>query len=306
MINYKHLRYFWMVAKEGSIAKASKLLFLTPQTISGQLSLLEEQLGTILFKRVGRNLQLTEEGKMVQSYANDIFSLGNELQEILKNKPSEIRQNLVAGIDNAVPKSIAYHLLEPSIYLDKPIRLICREDNLTMLLTELAAHKLDIVISDRPLPDNLSVKCFNHHLGKSSITFFGTKSLLQSKQEAFPMCLNSIPLLLPGASSSVKNRLLRWFERNDIQPNIVAEFDDSALMKAFGKKGAGVFVAPSVTATEVMDMYDVEVLGETDEVVESFYAISIERKIKHTGVIAILNAAREHLFMNKILHKEDG
>lgn len=301
MINYKHLRYFWMVAKEGSIAKASKQLFLTPQTISGQLTLLEEQLGTSLFKRVGRNLQLTEEGKVVQSYANDIFSLGNELQEVLKNQTGNLRQPLIAGIANSIPKSIAYHLLEPSLSLDEPVQLICREDNLTMLLTELAAHKLDIVISDRPLPETISVKCFNHRLGKCGMTFFGTSNLVKTAKEGFPACLDTMPILLPGSASSIKNKLLHWFERNDIAPEIVAEFDDGALMKAFGKKGAGIFAAPSATAEEVKDAYNVEILGETNDITESFYAISIERKIKHPGVVAILNEAREHLFTNHSL-----
>lgn len=299
MINYKHLRYFWMVAKEGSIAKASKQLFLTPQTISGQLSLLEEQLGTNLFKRVGRNLQLTEEGKIVQSYANDIFSLGNELQEVLKNPLGNIRQPLIAGIANSIPKSIAYHLLEPSLSLEEPVQLICREDNLTMLLTELAAHKLDIVISDCPLPDTVSVKCFNHRLGQCGMTFFGTKALVENQQKNFPLCLDNMPILLPGSASSIKNKLLKWFEHYDIAPEIVAEFDDGALMKAFGKKGVGIFVAPSVTADEVKEAYNVEILGETGEVTESFYAISIERKVKHPGVVAILNEARKNLFINK-------
>ncbi len=301
MINYKHLRYFWMVAREGSIAKASKLLFLTPQTISGQLSLLEEQLAIQLFKRVGRNLELTEAGKVVQSYADDIFSLGDELQEVLKTKPTGRRLPLKAGIANSIPKSIAYHLLEPALYLDEPMKLICREDNLTILLTELAAHKLDIVISDRPLPEELSIKCFNHHLGKCGVTFFATEALMKESNGEFPQCLNNMPLLLPGVSSSIKSKLMHWFKSNQVYPRIIAEFDDGALMKAFGKNGVGVFIAPSVTADEVQASYDVKVMGETEDVMESFYAISVERKVKHLGVVAILNAAREHLFMKKVM-----
>jgi LysR family transcriptional activator of nhaA len=301
MINYKHLRYFWMVAKEGSIAKASELLFLTPQTISGQLSLLEKQLDTALFRRVGRNLELTEAGKIVQNYANDIFSLGDELQQVLRHKPQGLRQQLKAGIANSIPKSIAYHLLEPSLHLDAPMRLICREDNLTILLTELAEHKLDIVISDRPLPETLSVKCFNHYLGKCGISFFATKTLLASIEGDFPACLDGMPLLLPGEASSIKIKLSQWFKRNNIYPQIIAEFDDGALMKAFGKNSAGIFIAPSIIANEVKNTYAVEILGETNEVMESFYAISVERKVKHSGVAAILSAAREHLFMKKIM-----
>ena len=300
MINYKHLRYFWMVAKEGSIAKASKLLFLTPQTISGQLSLLEKQLDTVLFRRVGRNLELTEAGKVVQNYANDIFSLGDELQQVLRHKPQGLPQQLKAGIANSIPKSIAYHLLEPSLTLNEPMRLICREDNLSILLTELAEHKLDLVISDRPLPETLSVKCFNHQLGKCGISFFATKDLLANIDGAFPACLDGMPLLLPGEASSIKTKLLQWFKRNNIYPNIIAEFDDGSLMKAFGKNSVGVFIAPSVIANEVKSTYNVDILGKTDDVKESFYAISAERKIKHLGVAAILSAARDHLFMEKI------
>lgn len=300
MINYKHLRYFWMVAKEGSIAKASKRLYLTPQTISGQLSLLEEQLDTILFKRVGRNLQLTAAGEVVQKYANDIFSLGDELQQALKNQPTGIRLTLKAGVANSIPKAVAYHLLEPALSMDSPMRLICREDNLTILLTELAAHKLDIVISDRPLPKGVSVKCFNHHLGKCGITFFATQALKDKMHGDFPQCLDNAPLLLPGAASSLKADLLHWLEMKKITPHIMAEFDDGALMTAFGYKGAGVFATPSVTANEVRDTYSVEIIGETEEVMESFYAISIERKVSHVGVAAILSAAREQLFMQKL------
>ena len=303
MINYKHLRYFLMVAKEGSIIKASKLLFLTPQTISGQLSLLEKQLGTALFKRVGRNLQLTEMGVIVRNYANDIFSLGDELQEVVKNSPNNIRIKLKAGIANSIPKSIAYHLLEPALCTDTPFHLICREDNLTILLTELAEHKLDIVISDRALPNMLSVKGFNHHLGKCGITFFATTDLINTMQGDFPLCLDKIPLLLPGSASSIKNSLLNWFKSNNIYPKIIAEFDDGALMKAFGKRGAGIFIAPSITAKEVKETYNVEVLGGTTDVMESFYAISIERKVKHLGVVAILNAAREDLFVQDVMKK---
>ncbi len=301
MINYKHLRYFWMVAKEGSITKASQLLFLTPQTISGQLSLLEKQLNVELFKRVGRNLELTDAGKIVQTYANDIFSLGDELQEVLRHKPHGLRLQLKAGIANSIPKSIAYHLLEPSLHLDEPMRLICREDNLSILLTELAEHKLDIVISDRPLPETLSVKCFNHHLGKCGLTFFATEKLMATIKGDFPACLSNKPLLLPGTASSVKTKLLQWFKSNNIYPQIIAEFDDGALMKAFGKNSVGIFVAPSVIANEVKNYHRVEILGETEDVMESFYAISVERKVKHLGVVAILNAAREQLFMKKIM-----
>ncbi len=298
MINYKHLRYFWMVAKEGSIAKASKLLFLTPQTISGQLTQLEGQLGVKLFEKSGRNLKLTQSGKIVQSYANDIFSLGNELQEVIHNKPSKRIPHLKAGIANSIPKSIAYHLLEPVLHLDEPMRIICREDNLSTLLSELAEHKLDIVISDRAMPGSKEMKGFNHNLGKCGLTFFATQSLIDTMKGGFPECLDNMPLLLPGETSSIKNKLMLWFRNKNIFPYILAEFDDGSLMKAFGQKGTGVFVAPSITASEVEASYNVKIIGETEEVMESFYAVSMDRKIKHLGVVTILKHARERFFLS--------
>lgn len=286
-----------MVAKEGSIAKASKLLFLTPQTISGQLTVLEEKLGVSLFEKSGRNLKLTEAGLIVQSYANDIFSLGNELEEVLHNKPQKRIIHLKAGISNSIPKSIAYHLLEPVLHLEEPIKIICREDNLTTLLSELAEHKLDIVISDRAMPDSPSINGFNHHLGECGITFFCTDELQKTMQGEFPECLDNMPLLLTGDASSTKNKIMQWFKKQDIFPQIVAEFDDGALMKAFGQRGAGVFIAPSITASEVEVAFNVTAIGETTEVIESFYAISMDRKVKHAGVVSILNAAREQFFL---------
>ncbi len=296
MINYKHLRYFWMVAQEGSISSASKLLFLTPQTISGQLSQLEDQLGVKLFEKDGRNLKLTDAGEVVQGYANDIFSLGNELQEVLHNKPSKRRPQLKVGIANSIPKSVAYHLLEPALHMEDPIRIVCREDNLNALLRELAEHKLDLVISDRPMPNHSSIKGFNHHLGECGISFFCTSEIKRSLENDFPECLDNIPLLLPGDSSSLHTKLKEWFKSKSIYPLIVAEFDDGALMKAFGQKGEGVFIAPSVTAKEVESSYNVEVIGQTTEVLETFYAISIQRKVSHPIVATILNSAREQFF----------
>ena len=296
IINYKHLRYFWMVAKEGSIAKASKLLFLTPQTISGQLTVLEENLGISLFEKSGRSLKLTDAGLIVQSYANDIFSLGNELEEVLHNKPQKRLVHLKAGIANSIPKSIAYHLLEPVLHLKEPIKIICREDNLSTLLGELAEHKLDIVISDRAIPESPSINGFNHHLGECGITFFCTGELRENLQGEFPACLDNMPLLLTGDASSTKNNVVQWLKQQSIFPHIIAEFDDGALMKAFGQRGAGIFIAPSIIAKEVEIAFGVKSIGETTKVMESFYAISMDRKVKHSGVVTILNNAREQFF----------
>lgn len=298
MINYKHLRYFWMVAREGSIAQASKLLFLTPQTISGQLTQLEDQLGVKLFKKDGRNLKLTDAGELVQSYANEIFSLGNELQEVLHNKPSKRRPQLKAGIANSIPKSVAYHLLEPALHFDEPTKIVCREDNLGALLRELAEHKLDLVISDRPMPSDSTIKGFNHHLGECGVSFFCTRELRKNLKGLFPDCLDNAPLLLPGDSSSMHIKLKEWMNSKDIFPFVVAEFDDGALMKAFGQKGAGIFVAPTITAKEVEELYDVEIIGETTDVMEIFYAISIQRKVSHPVTNVILKTARKQFSSN--------
>jgi len=296
MINYKHLHYFWMVAKAGSIASASKELHLTPQTISGQLSLLEENLDEALFTRVGRNLELTETGRLVLSYAEEIFSLGGELEEMLQHLPEGRPLVFKVGVADVVPKSIAYRLLAPALQLDEPVRIICREGSVKSLLAELAVHKVDLVIADSPIPAAINVSGFNHPLGDCGITFFATKDLAKRLDKNFPKNLNAAPLLLPGETTVIRNRLLQWLDAQHIYPRIVGEFDDSALMKAFGRSGTGVFIAPTPIAEEVKRQYDVVIIGQTDDVREQLYAISVERKISHPAVVAITQTAREWLF----------
>jgi len=296
MINYKHLHYFWVVANEGSIARASESLHLTPQTISGQLSLLEDNLGEALFNRVGRNLELTETGRLALSYADEIFSLGGELEEVLHNLPDDRPLVFKVGVADVVPKSIAYRLLAPSLKLPDAVRIVCRENNIESLLAELALHKIDLVISDGPIPQNVNVRGYNHQLGECGISFFAVPELAQQLSKNFPQSLKGAPLLLPGEMTVVQNRLLKWFDKLHIHPRIVGEFDDSALMKAFGQAGTGVFIAPTPIAVEVKKQYGVVVIGTTDEVREQFYAISVERKITHPAVAAITETAREWLF----------
>ncbi len=295
MINYKHLHYFWMVAKEGGIARASERLHLTPQTISGQLSLLEDSLDESLFKRVGRNLELTESGRLVLSYAEEIFSLGGELEEMLRNLPSERPLDFRVGVSDVVPKSIAYRLLAPALKLPEPVRIVCREGSVESLLAELALHKVDLVISDGPIPQTVNIRGFNHALGEGGISFFAIPRLARKYKSYFPQCLNDAPLLLPSETTVVRRRLSKWFDTLHIHPHIVGEFDDSALMKAFGQGGAGVFIAPTPIATEVSKQYGVVVVGQTNEVCEEFYAISVERKISHPAVVAITETARQWL-----------
>lgn len=295
MINYKHLHYFWIVAKQGSITRASEQLHLTPQTISGQLSLLEDSLGESLFNKVGRNLELTETGRLVLSYADEIFSLGGELEEAVRNQPSERPMVFKVGIADVVPKSIAYQLLAPALTLPDAVRIICKENSLDNLLAELAIHRIDLVIADGPIPSGLNVRGYNHFLGECGISFMAVPKLAKTLKKNFPQSLNGAPLLLPSETNLLQPRLLSWLDSLYIHPRIVGEFDDSALMKVFGQAGTGIFIVPSAIAEEVADQYGVQIVGATEEVREEFYAISVERRISHPAVAAITETARAWL-----------
>ena len=295
-INYKHLHYFWVVAKAGSIARASEQLHLTPQTISGQLSLFESVQGEQLFKKSGRNLELTEAGRLVLSYAEEIFSLGQELEQVLHHRPTERTVQLRVGVSDAVAKAVAYRLLEPALALPQTLRINCREGKLEYLLAELAMHKLDIVITDTPMPPTVNVRGFTHQLGECGISFFATSGLLQQYPAPFPACLDGAPLLLPGEDSALRSKLMHWLDAHGLHPRIAGEFDDSALMSAFGQAGAGFFAAPAAITDMVMRQYDVQLLGSTDEIKEQFYAISVQRKLTHPAVLAISRAAQQTLF----------
>lgn len=298
-LNYKHLHYFWVVAKAGGIARAGERLHLTPQTVSGQLAVFEDTLGYKLFARVGRRLELSDAGRVVLSYADEIFKLGEELQGVMR-RPTENRiPQFRVGISDAVPKSIAYHVLEPAVRLPQPPSMICREGKLASLLAELAVHRLDIVLADSPMPPTVSIKGFSHLLGESDVTFFATAQLARKHKDPFPQCLDGAPLLLPGEDAAVRPRLLHWFERLQINPRVVGEFDDSALQKAFGHVGIGFFTAPSVIAAEVIKQYGVVAIGRTGAVREQYYAISVERRLSHPAVVAISAAARQQLFRRK-------
>lgn len=296
MLNYRQLHYFWVVAKTGSIVRASEQLNLTPQTISGQLSLLEQTYGIELFKRVGRQLELTEMGRIALPYAEQMFQLGGELEALLRAQPDEQQILFRVGVADVVPKSIVYRLIAPTMALNEPIRITCREDQLERLLADLAIQRLDLVISDSPMPSHLDIKGYSQKLGECGVSFFATAALAQVYGKDFPHGMQGAPLLIPGQQTVVRSRLMRWFAEQNVQPRIVGEFDDSALMKAFGKSGSGIFIAPSVIADEVMAQYDVELIGQTDAVTESFYAISVERKVKHPGIVAITEGARRQLF----------
>ncbi|MDH5443998.1 MAG: transcriptional activator NhaR [Gammaproteobacteria bacterium] len=296
MINNKHLHYFWVVARQGSIARASEQLHITPQTISGQLGLLEDQLGEALFQRVGRNLQLTEFGRLVLSYADEIFSLTGELEEVVRQLPAGRPTTFRVGIVDVVPKSITHRLLAPALKLSGRLRIVCREGNLESMLAELAVHRIDMVIADGPIPSHVNVRGFNHPLGECGISFFSVPELASQLQGEFPFNLNNAPLLIPGEVSLLHHQLIRWFDKYSLRPRIIGEFDDSALMKAFGRAGTGVFIAPTPIAEEVEKQYDVVSIGQTSEVRDQFYAISVERKISHPAVATITETAREWLY----------
>lgn len=296
-MNYKHLYYFWTVAKAGSIARASEQLHLTPQTISGQLSLFESVLGETLFDRSRRRFALTDAGRTVLGYAEEIFSLGKELEEVLHHRPGGRPLQFRVGVSDAVPKALAYKLIEPALRATENSRIVCREGKVAGLMAELAIHQLDIVIADSPMPPRIDVKAFNHLLGECGLTFFATPALAGQYAGAFPQRLDGAPLLLPGDDVAVRPKLIRWFDQNRIRPRIAGEFDDSALMAAFGQAGAGIFSAPSAIAEQIREQYGVVEIGATDEITEGFYAISVERRLSHPAVIAISEAARQELFL---------
>ena len=298
MINYKHLHYFWVVAKAGGVTRASERLHLTPQTISGQLSLLEDNLGEDLFNRVGRTLELTETGRLVLSYAEEIFSLGGELEETLSQRPKDRPLIFKVGVADVIPKSIAHRLLAPVLQLPEAVRIICREGSADVLLAELALHKVDLVIADGPIPSGVNVRGFSHPLGDCGISFFATPALAKKLDKSFPQNLNAMPMLLPSEETATRQRLSEWLDKQHIYPRIVGEFDDSALMKAFGRAGTGIFMAPTPIAAEVEKQYGVVSIGQTDEIREQFYAISVERKISHPAVAEMTTTARQWLFNN--------
>ena len=295
-LNYKHLRYFWVVAKAGSITAASERLHLMPQTVSGQISLLEDVLGFKLFGRTRRRLELTDIGRVVLSYADEIFTAGEELEGVLRHPSGGRRMLIRAGVVDAVPKSVAFRLLEPAVRLPEAPRIVCREGKLADLMAELAANRLDIVIADGPMPSGSNIKGFSHLLGECGVSFFATAALAKKHKGGFPRCLDGAPVLLPGEDAMGRSRLLRWFAEQRVTPRIVGEFDDGALMKAFGQVGIGIFVAPSAITEEVIAQYRVLSIGYTDAITERFYAISVQRRLTHPAVVAISSGARKALF----------
>ena len=292
-MNFKHLYYFWAAAKAGGIARAGEQLHITPQTLSTQIKLLEDRLGCHLFQKHGRGLELTPDGRTALSYADQIFALGDELEMALGNR-GEGKRTLIfrVGIADAVPKAIAYRLLEPALAISETVRLICHEGNFRDLLAQLSVQRLDLVIADEPMGKQTSVKAFNHTLGSTAMSFFAAPTLRHSLGDDFPACLDGAPMLIQGASSAVRQRLDLWLAEHSLRPRLIGEFDDAALLKAFGGEGRGVFMSPTVLEDETCAQYGVEVLGRAQGLLEEFFAISVERRITHPCVVAITQAAR--------------
>jgi LysR family transcriptional regulator, transcriptional activator of nhaA len=296
-MNFKHLHYFWVTAKAGGVMRAGEQLHTTPQTLSGQIKLLEDWLGRKLFQKSGRNMELTEDGRLALGYADQIFTLGAELENAVRQTSDKRRVlDFKVGVADSVTKSLAYRLLEPALAVDVPVRMICSEGKFPDLLAKLALNQLDLVIADEPMSKRISVKAFNHALGRSAMSFFCTPALKAQLKGPFPACLNGMPMLLQGAQASVRQQWEGWLSHHQIQPTTIGEFDDGALMNAFGRKGRGVFMAPSVMEADIIEQFGVEVIGRSSELVEEFFAVSVERRITHPCVVAITTAARGQLF----------
>ena len=295
-LNYHHLLYFWTTAKHGGIGKAGAELRLRPPTISAQIHRLEEMLGEKLFAREGRKLVLTEFGRVVYGYADEIFSLGREMLDEVKGRAGPKALRLVVGVADAVPKLVALRLLRPALKFGEPLRLVCFEGRHDKLLARLALHELDVVISDGPTPVGTGLKAFNHLLGECGISFFATRKIAERLKGRFPKNLDGAPFLLPTTDSALRRSLDTWFDAQGLRPRVTGEFEDSALLKAFGHDGAGVFAAPTVIEREIVKQNGVRVLGRSETVRERFYAISAERRLRHPAVVALTEAARDRMF----------
>lgn len=295
-MNFRHLHYFWRVARLGGLGVAAREVHLTPQTLSGQIRLLEAELGRPLFRKAGRQLELTDDGHTALRFADAIFSLGGELEDRFRAGRAGIDViEFRVGVIEAVPKSLAYRLLEPATRVGSAVRIASVSGKAVALLGELAAHRIDLVISDAPMPPGTGFRAFNHRLGQSGVSFFAAPELRRQHRRRFPQVLQDMPLLVPGAETAVASRLRRWLESRELRPDIVGVFDDSALMKAFGQGGQGAFIAPSAIESDVERRYGVRCIGRTDEVIEEFFAISVERRIRHPCVALVSEGARASL-----------
>jgi LysR family transcriptional activator of nhaA len=288
--NYKHLYYFWVVAKEGGISRAANKLDMAVQTVSAQVRELERSLGYALLKPAGRGLVLTDAGLAAMRQADQIFHLGEDLPALVRDAASSPAVRLAVGISDGLPKLVVRRLLQPVVPVPN-LRLLCHEGGLADLLGDLALHRLDVVLSDRPAPPNPNLKLYSHAVGSTAVAWYGTAVLVSTARQNFPHSLADVPLLLPTAHNAVRSRLDHWFEQRGIRPRIVGEFDDSALLKTFGASGMGVFPATDWVHDDLLAHYAVERLGSCDGVTEHFFAIGTEKKVQHPLVQSLLQQA---------------
>ena len=302
-LNYHHLLYFWTVAREGGFSRAAETLHLAQPTLSSQVKKLEKDVGQPLFDRSGRKIVLTPTGQTVFKYAEEIFGLGQELVEVLRNRSSEQKASFNVGIQGALPKLVVYRLLRPTLEsTENRFHLVCYEGKLNELLGDLGTHRLDVVLADRPLSPDIPVKAFNHQLGRCGVTVFGTGKMCRKYRANFPHSLTGAPMLLPTRNTSIRRGINQWFSEQGIEPMVTHEFEDSAVLKVFGQAGHGLFVTPSAIEDEVCRQYSVKILGRIPEVQERYYAISVERKLKHPGVLEIIQFARREVFGNETVN----
>ena len=295
-LNYHHLLYFWTVVRTGSVAAASEKLRLASPTISVQIRRLEDQIGEKLLRRSGRRVVPTEMGQAVFRYADEIFSLGRELLNMVHGRPTGRPLQLIVGVVDVMPKSIAHWLIEPALRLDERVRLVCREATPEQLLAQLSVQTLDVVLSDAPIAPGVKVRAYNHLLGETGVSFLGDAKFLRTHRRRFPKSLHGAPLLLQASNTAIRRGIDEWLEGLEIRPEIVGEFEDSELLWEFGKGGEGVFAVPTVLEKHLTRMYGVRVLGRTDAVRSRYYAISVERRLKHPAVVAICETARREIF----------
>lgn len=304
-LNFQHLEYFWTVANEGQVTSAARKLRLAQPTISSQVKTLEDHLGSKLFLRDGKKLQLTEAGKVAYRYADQIFGLGKEMLDIIEGRPDAGPMVVHVGIADILPKRVTYKLLEPAMNMKEDVRVICHENRPEKLLADLSTNRIDIIFSDSPMSPTFKTKTYNHHLGECGLSFFATADLAKKYAKDFPFSLNEAPMVVPTENSNLRVSLNYWFRENGIEPYIVGEFEDSALLKLFGKNGQGIFAVTTLVEQQFIDK-GLVLLGRVDSIKERLYAISMERQIKHPAVVAIVEAARASLFQGEGLKKANG
>ena len=298
-LNYHHLMYFWSVARTGGVGRAAEELMVSQPTVSAQVKALEESLGEPLFARSGRRLVLTDAGRTVFDYANEIFALGRQIRDALRHKESGRPARLAVGVSDALPKLVARMLIEPALGLGQPVHVVCRDDKAERLLVDLATFRLDVVLSDAPAPPTFKARTFSHLLGECGVSFFAAPSLAKRIGRRFPQSLHDAPVILPTDNTMLRRAMDQWLAARGVRPRVVAEIEDSALLKTFGQSGVGAFPAPSVVEDVVRAQYGVSVVGRAEDLRERFFAISVERKLRHPAVIAMTESARRHLFDNE-------